>query len=83
MKIQIISWVMAWDGIVTKVNKHYLKEIEITTSIETYMQSIVLKKTLQCISFDYRNEEPDNEKEISGRNNSLAEVSKEEKEERS
>ncbi len=74
---------MAWDGIVTKVNKHYLKEIEITTSIETYMQSIVLKKTLQCISFDYRNEEPDNEKEISGRNNSLAEVSKEEKEERS
>jgi hypothetical protein len=28
------------------------------------MQSVVLKKTLQNISFDYRSEEPDNEEEI-------------------
>ena len=54
MKTKIIPWVMTWDGIVTKTHKYYLKELEIQPNIEAYMQSIVIKKTLESISFDYR-----------------------------
>jgi len=56
MMTKIIPWVMTWDGIVTKMHKHYLKEIGISNTIEAYMQSIVLRKTLESISFDYRRE---------------------------
>ena len=31
-----------------------MKEIRISDSVEAYIQTIVLKKTLESISFDYR-----------------------------
>ncbi|KAI4290998.1 hypothetical protein PAPHI01_0272 [Pancytospora philotis] len=53
-KTKTISYVMTWDGVVTKYHRKYSKEIGITDSIEAYIQMIVLKKTLESISFDYR-----------------------------
>ena len=45
---------MTWDGIVTIYHKNYLKELGITNNIQAYMQSKVLKKTLESINFDFR-----------------------------
>ncbi|TBU09437.1 hypothetical protein CWI36_0029p0010, partial [Hamiltosporidium magnivora] len=43
-----------WDGIVTKYHKSHLKRLEIPMNVEAYIQSIVLKKTVETISFDRR-----------------------------
>lgn len=53
-KTRIIPYVLTWDGIVTKFHKTYTKEIGLTTKIQSYIQFIVLKKTLESISYDYR-----------------------------
>ena len=53
-KSRIIPYVMTWDGVVTKFQGRYLKELSITPKIEAYIQSIVLKKTLESISLDKR-----------------------------
>ena len=45
---------MTWDGIVTKYHSQYLKEIDLNSTIEVYIQSRVIKKTLESISFEYR-----------------------------
>ena len=64
MKTKIIPWVMTWDGIVTKLHKQYLKELGINQTLEAYMQSIVIKKTLESISLDYRRKEGTEEERI-------------------
>jgi hypothetical protein len=64
MKTKIIPWVMTWDGIVTKLHKQYLKELGINQKLEAYMQSIVIKKTLESISLDYRRKEGTEEERI-------------------
>ena len=53
-KTKIIPYVMTWDGVVTNYHRRYMKEIGLSDSIEAYIQSIVLKKTLESVSFDYR-----------------------------
>ena len=53
-KTRIIPYVLTWDGIVTKFHKSYNKEIGLTTKIQAYIQFIVLKKTLESISYEYR-----------------------------
>ena len=50
---------MTWDGLVTKYHKKYIKELDITNNIEAYIQSKVLKKTLESISFEHRREVKD------------------------
>ncbi|KAK1350447.1 hypothetical protein LUQ84_000682 [Hamiltosporidium tvaerminnensis] len=45
---------MTWDGIVTKYHKSHLKRLEIPMNVEAYIQSIVLKQTVETISFDRR-----------------------------
>ena len=45
---------MTWDGIVTSYHKKYRDELEITDNIQAYIQSRVLKKTLESISFEQR-----------------------------
>ncbi|KAK1347200.1 hypothetical protein CWI38_1349p0020 [Hamiltosporidium tvaerminnensis] len=52
--VEIIPYVMTWDGIVTKYHKSHLKRLEIPMNVETYIQSIVLKKTVETISLDRR-----------------------------
>ena len=53
-KTRIIPYVMTWDGVVTKHHRRYVKEIGLTEVIEAYIQTIVLKKTLESISFEHR-----------------------------
>ncbi|TBU12792.1 reverse transcriptase, partial [Hamiltosporidium tvaerminnensis] len=52
--VEIIPYVMTWDGIVTKYHKSHLKRLEIPMNVEAYIQSIVLKKTVEIIFFDRR-----------------------------
>ncbi|TBU13732.1 hypothetical protein CWI38_0349p0020 [Hamiltosporidium tvaerminnensis] len=52
--VEIIPYVMTWDGIVTKYHKSHIKRLEIPMNVEAYIQSIVLKKTVETISFDRR-----------------------------
>ena len=56
-KTKIIPYVMTWDGIVTTYHKRYSRDIGITNSTEAYIQGIVLKRTLESISFEYRRED--------------------------
>jgi len=53
-KTKIIPFVMTWDGIVTIYHKKYIKELGVPLNVEAYIQSRVLKKTLESISFDRR-----------------------------
>ena len=53
-KTRIIPYVMTWDGIVTNYHRKYIKQLEIAPIIESYIQSRVLKKTLETISFEHR-----------------------------
>ncbi|KAI5170534.1 hypothetical protein PAEPH01_1514 [Pancytospora epiphaga] len=46
-RTRIIPYVMTWDGVVTKYHRRRLKNIGITESVESYIQTIVLKKTLE------------------------------------
>ena len=50
-KVKIIPYVMTWEGLVTKYHKKHRNEIGISTKTEAYIQSLVLKKTLESISF--------------------------------
>ncbi|EQB60535.1 hypothetical protein NAPIS_ORF01909 [Vairimorpha apis BRL 01] len=51
---KIVPYVITWDGVVTKYHRKYIKELEIQPNLEAYMQSIVLKKTVESISMDRR-----------------------------
>ncbi|KAF7683359.1 hypothetical protein TCON_1435 [Astathelohania contejeani] len=53
-KTKIIPYVLTWEGIVIKYHRSYLKELGITPQIEAYIQSTVLKKTLETISLEHR-----------------------------
>ena len=63
--MKIIPYVMTWEGLVTKYHKKYRSEIGIQPKTEAYIQSLVLKKTLESISFERRRglEEEDGHKE--------------------
>ena len=65
-KVKIIPYVMTWEGLVTKYHKKHRSEIGISTKTEAYIQSLVLKKTLESISFDRRRgiEEDDGHYEV-------------------
>ncbi|KAF7684780.1 hypothetical protein TCON_0010 [Astathelohania contejeani] len=52
-KTKIIPYAMKWDGVVTKYQRNYLKELNIISTIEAYIQSTVLRKTLKTISYEY------------------------------
>lgn len=53
-RTRIVPYVMTWDGVVTKYHKKYIRELEIQPTLEAYIQTIVLKKTLESISLDRR-----------------------------
>ena len=71
-KVNIIPYVLTWDGIVTTYHEKYRKDLKVTNRIEAYIQSKVLHKTLESVSLDYRRKCEDgiSEKEI------IAEVNK-------
>ncbi len=51
---RIIHYVLTLDWIVTNFHKTYTKEIGLTTKIQSYIQFIVLKKTLESIPYEYK-----------------------------
>ena len=53
-RTKIIPYVLTWDGVVTIFHKSYMSELGITPNVEAYIQSRVLKKTLESVSFDRR-----------------------------
>ncbi|KAM0679083.1 hypothetical protein BDAP_000463 [Binucleata daphniae] len=57
---------MTWDGIVTKCHKKYVADIGIQPKTEAYIQSLVLRKTLESLSFEKRRglEEDDQREEL-------------------
>ncbi|KAM0678289.1 hypothetical protein BDAP_001002 [Binucleata daphniae] len=65
-RVKIIPYVMTWDGIVTKFHKKYVAYIGIHPKIEAYIQSLVLRKTLESLSFEMRRgfEEDDQREEL-------------------
>ena len=53
-RTKIVPYVMTWDGVVTRHHKRYVKELKIPTNLEAYLQSLVIKKTLETISLETR-----------------------------
>ena len=53
-RTKIVPYIITCDGVVTKCHRKYIKELEIQPNLEAYIQSIVLKKTLESISMNRR-----------------------------
>ena len=53
-RTQIISYVLTWDGIVTKCHKRYRKMFGVEKFVEAYIQSVVLKRTSESILTDFK-----------------------------
>ncbi|KAM0676610.1 hypothetical protein BDAP_002820 [Binucleata daphniae] len=51
-EVEVIPYVITWDGIATKYHKNYRKKLGIDKHIEAYIQSITHKKTLESITLD-------------------------------
>ena len=51
---KIIPYVMTWDGIVTKCHKSYVSQLGLSPNVESYIQTRVLKKTLETVSLEAR-----------------------------
>ena len=52
MKVEIIPFVLTWDGMVTKFNKDYRKILDIDDRILGYNQSNVMKRTFELLVND-------------------------------
>ena len=62
-KTKIIPYVITWDGLVTKYHKKYLKELDVPSEVEAYMQGLTLRKTLELISLEKRRGFDEDERE--------------------
>jgi hypothetical protein len=51
---RIIPYVFTWDGLVTRCHKAYKKMLGVEDHTEAYIQSVILKKTFESISIDFR-----------------------------
>ena len=60
---RIIHYVITWDGLVTKYHKKYLKELDVFSEVEAYIQGFVLRKTLELISLEKRRDFEEDERE--------------------
>lgn len=53
-KTRIIPYVMTWDGVVTNYHRQYRTEIGLDNRIQAYVQSRVLKMTLDSLTLESR-----------------------------
>ena len=51
---KIIPYVLTWDGVVTKCHRSYVRLLGLPPNIESYIQTRVLKRTLETVSVDMR-----------------------------
>jgi hypothetical protein len=49
-----VTYVITFDGIITKFHQSYIKELGILTEAITHAQTIRLRKTLEIISLEKR-----------------------------
>jgi hypothetical protein len=54
VRTRIIPYVMTWEGLVTTFHEDYCKELRIDRRTEAYVQTRMLKMTLESISMEYR-----------------------------
>ena len=52
--VHIIPIVITWDGLVTNYHKKHLKKIDVSTNIQAFIQTQVLKRTWESIRVDLR-----------------------------
>jgi hypothetical protein len=45
---------MTWEGVITNFHRRYRNDLRITPTIQAYIQSRVLKTTLEAVSFEKR-----------------------------
>ena len=74
-RVNIIPCELTWEGLSDIYHKKYGKDIGLTPRIKTYIQTVILKKTLESITFErQRNvEEDDGQEEIERLANTLEE----------
>ncbi|KAF9763395.1 hypothetical protein NGRA_1295, partial [Nosema granulosis] len=53
---RIVPYVMTWDGVVTTYHQNYRKELNLDSRVEAYIQSRVLKMTLESLTMEARRE---------------------------
>ena len=53
-QVEIIPYVLTWDGIVTRHHRKYVARLELPPNVEAYIQSRVIRRTLEGISVDRR-----------------------------
>ena len=53
-KVRVIPFVMTWEGVVSKRHCRYARELGVTPNVAAYVQTRVLKRTLETISFEHR-----------------------------
>lgn len=45
---------MTWDGVVTRCHRKYASVLDVPTNVEAYIQTRVLRRTLEAVSFEAR-----------------------------
>ncbi|XP_029656548.1 uncharacterized protein LOC115231790 [Octopus sinensis] len=53
-QVKIIPVVLTWDGVVTRCFKNYMDKLYIEKSTMTYIQSVVLKRTLESMIIEHK-----------------------------
>jgi len=53
-RVTQIPVVMAWDGLVTNHFKRHMKQLQVSSRLQAYMQTVVLKRTCESILVDCR-----------------------------
>ncbi|XP_029656455.1 uncharacterized protein LOC115230394 [Octopus sinensis] len=53
-KVNIIPLVITWDGITSRFYKHYQNSLQVQESTRAYIQSIVIKRTLESMRPEYK-----------------------------
>ncbi|XP_029655769.1 uncharacterized protein LOC115229584 [Octopus sinensis] len=53
-KVKIIPVVLTWDGVVSRYFKNYMDKLSIEKATRTYIQSVVLKRTLESMVVEHR-----------------------------
>lgn len=53
-RVRIIPFVMTWEGVVTNKHCRFARELGVSPHVAAYVQTRVLKRTLETISFEHR-----------------------------
>lgn len=63
-KVTLVPIVLTWDGLVTKYFKKHMATLNINKKVQGYIQNVVLKRTLESIMIDYKNQNEEIDDEV-------------------